>query len=61
MACASYTKQKKRELIYMDDRKKMTKELSTYINAIKQAFLIYTRSYPHYPQEKMRNGRFVCL
>lgn len=52
MVCASYTKQKKRELIYMDDRKKMTKELSTYINTIKQALLIYTRSYPHYPQEK---------
>lgn len=52
MVCASYTKQKKRDLIYMDDRKKRTKRLSTYTNAIKQAFLIYTRSYPHYPQEK---------
>ncbi len=50
MVCASYTKQEKRDLIYMDDRKKVTKKLSTYTNTIKQAFLIYTLSYPHYPQ-----------
>ncbi len=52
MVCASYTKQKKGTRTYTGDGKEKTKKLSTYINAIKQAFLIYTRSYPHCPQEK---------